>query len=466
MLSYSLKRVLLLLPTLWLISSVIFFLSKMLPGTTGFDQDRESSLGEAGYLAKQKVYQQYVQRTGLNLPLFYFSIRSRVEPDTLSRVSAQKDKQSLHRLSLQHGNWPLIADFYQQYQALRHQINTLPNTPQRTGWIKLLDGFMDKSAYPEAVADLEHLQAQLNSAFPNPVLARQVEFTAGSFRQISLNKVNLLQQVPVIFWHGRENQYHSWFSKLLQGSLGTSLRDERQVTAVISEALANTFWLMGTSFILIFVIAIELSIRLNQQRYKKWTSLIFGILYVLDSIPLFVIGLTMLILFVGTSFFPNQPLGGLFGDFDSALSGLEMILWKISYLFLPLLCLTLARLPYITGQIFRSLQEALFSSYSLTARSKGVSESTILRKHSLRNVLLPIITLTSDFLPSLVAGALIIEVIFSIPGIGRLLTDSVMARDYPVIIGIVLLVALVKMGAHILADVFYFLADPRLKKEA
>ncbi|MDQ4139488.1 MAG: ABC transporter permease, partial [Bacteroidota bacterium] len=104
--------------------------------------------------------------------------------------------------------------------------------------------------------------------------------------------------------------------------------------------------------------------------------------------------------------------------------------------------------------------------FILTAKAKGLSEKMVLRRHVLRNALLPVITLFTGFLPALVTGAVVIENIFSIPGMGRLLVLTVNARDFPVLLGIVLYLGLIKIGANILADVLYFLADPRIRVQS
>jgi peptide/nickel transport system permease protein len=109
------------------------------------------------------------------------------------------------------------------------------------------------------------------------------------------------------------------------------------------------------------------------------------------------------------------------------------------------------------------MREVTDADFVQTARAKGIAEGLIVTKHILRNSLLPLITLFSGFIPALLGGAVVIEVIFAIPGMGQLLVDSVLARDYPVILGIVLVMGLAKIMAHILADILYYVADPRIR---
>ncbi len=109
------------------------------------------------------------------------------------------------------------------------------------------------------------------------------------------------------------------------------------------------------------------------------------------------------------------------------------------------------------------MTEVKQADYIQTARAKGIAEWKIVRQHIFKNALLPLITLFSSYIPALLGGAVVIEVIFAIPGMGSLLVASVLARDYPVVLGIVLIMAFAKMAAHTIADVLYYLADPRIR---
>ena len=138
----------------------------------------------------------------------------------------------------------------------------------------------------------------------------------------------------------------------------------------------------------------------------------------------------------------------------------------LSHLFLPVLCMILVILPSFTGQVDRALKEEKNQEYVKTARAKGLTALSVLKKHVFKNALIPLITIFTDRLPILISGALVVEVIFAVPGMGRLLVNSVNARDYPVILGIIIIIALVKIVSNILADILYSLADPRIKLTA
>ena len=228
---------------------------------------------------------------------------------------------------------------------------------------------------------------------------------------------------------------------MLVGKLGFSSRDGRPVEEVLAEALRVTLQIAALTFLITGFAAIEIAILLSRKSMANFRKLGLGILYSLESLPVYILAL-MLLVFTG-----------------SILDGSE------SFSVLPaVICLVLAYLPYLAAQAYTSLQQVNRQPYILTAKAKGLSERAILRKQVLKPALLPIITLLSDLLPALLAGMVVVEVVFSLPGMGQLLLDSVLARDYEVLAGIVLVTGGVKILSHLLADIFMVMADPRLSK--
>jgi len=182
---------------------------------------------------------------------------------------------------------------------------------------------------------------------------------------------------------------------------------------------------------------------LSLKSSNPFRDLMLNLLYVLESLPLFVIGLAVLALVSYLGWLASFP------DEVALLSAA--------------ICLVLVNLPYLVGQSYSALQKELSQQYMLTARAKGMSEKQALLRHAFRNSLLPVITALTDFLPALLAGSLVLEVIFSLPGTGQLLVSSVLARDYEIVTGLVLLVGLVKIVSHLLADLLYAFTDPRIR---
>ncbi|MBD1395885.1 ABC transporter permease [Pontibacter sp. JH31] len=456
---YLLKRLLLVIPALWLIASLVFLLSKLMPGTYGSQQLQQS---DAGYYSKgdpesrEKAFRQYLRKTGQDLPLFYFSVTSLPEPDTLHLIYPETERLFLKRMAWLYGDWTLVSAFYSSLQQLEGSLTATER----------------KSIQPHMHALYQHTRSeQLSSAVDS--IASTLAASTDPLRRLQASTHTLLDTreeyayvLPDFRWHGPDNQYHHWMRHLFEGELGTSYRDGRPVVALLVEAIGNTWWLMFISMGLATLISLELAMLMVRRHGRIWRRSVLPALFFLDSIPLFVLAMLLLVLLASPAFLQLFPVYGMGYYTEVSLSWLQAMNQWLLFMALPMVCLVLANLPYLTNQFYHALAGTASQDYTRTARAKGLSESGVIRRHMLRNALLPIITLLSDFLPALVAGAVIIETIFAIPGIGRLLIDSVMARDYPVMVGIVVLVALFKLLAHLLSDLLYALADPRIRHTA
>ncbi|KAA9325034.1 ABC transporter permease [Adhaeribacter soli] len=446
MLKFAAKRLLMLLPAIWLLGSAVFLLSRSVPGSAAEMQAEETAqnaISNAKAEARKRVQAQMLQRTGQDLPLFYFRIGSAAEPDTLYKIFPVTEQQTLKELVLTYGNWPEIAAYYKTVQKLKEAVavSEVPVT------VKKDLNFYANALLKESQAGkinrtfLELKSAALSS--PETKVQNAVASAEVAFQQIESSQTPALNYSPKIFWYGTQNQYHRWLRNLVQGDLGESYRDARPVSEIISEALSITGWLALVSFLLICFLAPAIAIVLSLKSSNSFRGALLNLLYVLESLPLFVIGLGALALV--------SYLGWL-TDFPE-----EVALLSATF------CLVLVNLPYLVGQSYSALQKEMSQQYMLTARAKGFSEQQALVRHALRNSLLPVITALSDFFPALLAGALVLEVIFSLPGTGQLLVSSVLARDYEVVTGLVLLVGLVKILSHLLADLLYAFTDPRIR---
>jgi len=266
-------------------------------------------------------------------------------------------------------------------------------------------------------------------------------------------------------WHGARNQYQRWLSQLLRGNLGYSYRDGQAVTSLLTNALAYTLPLTVSAALLVVGLSVWLSVYMaTHARFRRY---VLSGLYVLDAIPLFVLGLLLLLLLANPETLALFPAYGLGGERELIeATWLMRVGSHVYHLVLPVLCLVLVSLPTLVVQLDATLQQEQRTDYATTARAKGLPEPAVVRWHTFRNALLPTITQLTNLLPSLVAGAVVVEVIFALPGMGRLLADAAARHDYPVVVGGVLLTALVRLLAQALADWLYFLADPRIRLRA
>jgi peptide/nickel transport system permease protein len=459
MASYLLKRLLLAIPVLWLIATIIFLLSKTMPGTYGSEQLQQ---GDPGYYSKgdadarEKAYRQFLKATGQDLPLFYFSVSSQVVPDTLYRIYPVRDQEFVKRLGWLYGDAAHAAIFYKSLKEIE-QSTSPAQRKQLQPYLQIIYQHTQPAALQEAVQAMELL-------IPADLLARTrlQDHTAA----LLSGRSRYAYLLPSWHWHGTDNQYHLWARSLLTGDMGTSLRDSRPVARVLLDAIGNTWWLLLISMVAATLLSMEMALLMVRQSGRKWRKGLLPFLFLLDSIPVFVLAMVLLVLLASPAFLQLFPVYGMGYYSPVPLTWFQAISQWLQFMALPMLCLVLVNLPYLTNQFYHALAAVASQDYIRTARAKGLSEGAVIRKHMLRNALLPVITLLSDFLPALVAGAVIIETIFAIPGIGRLLIDSVLARDYPVIVGIVIIIAVFKLLAHLLSDLLYALADPRIRHTA
>lgn len=261
-------------------------------------------------------------------------------------------------------------------------------------------------------------------------------------------------------WHGRANQYHRWLGRLLHGDLGRSLRTGQPVARQLGDALRLTIPLTAAALALAVGAALLLGQRLAGPR-RWWHGPVRSVLLALQGVPLFVVALGLLLLLANPqvlAWFPGYGLAP-----ETGLAGWARLGQVVPHLVLPVASLVLAALPELTLQLEAALRHELRADYAATARAKGLGEGRVVRRHALPNALLPTLTQVTGLVPALLAGALVVEVVYALPGVGRLLAGAAALRDYPVVVGGVLLTGAARLGALLLADVLYGWADPRIR---
>lgn len=255
--------------------------------------------------------------------------------------------------------------------------------------------------------------------------------------------------------------YLDWLWQLLQGDLGSSFTHKKPVSRLIGERLGPTLFLSITSLLVAYTAAVPMGLFVAARSGTKTERAISTGLYMLYSFPSFVAAL-LLQMWVALKL-GWFPLFGMMSDNFDSLSTVGKIKDLFWHLTLPLICYTYAALAYDVRFINANLQEVIRQDYIRTARAKGLSGATILMRHAFRNTLIPLITSLGLMLPSLVSGAVIIEQIFSWPGIGRMFFESITARDYPLLMGLLLMFSVLTVAGQLLADLLYAIVDPRVR---
>lgn len=254
-------------------------------------------------------------------------------------------------------------------------------------------------------------------------------------------------------------QLGAYFLALFQGELGHSYYYNAPVLLVILGRLPWTLLLVGTSLVLSTILGIVLGIESGWRRGSKTDRTMLAGLMSLNGFPDFFLGMLLLILFgVTLGIF---PLAGALTPY-SGLSGLALVLDVLRHLFLPVTALTLAHLS--SGYLLtrNTMITVLKEPYMLTAKAKGLSQRVLKYRHAGRNSMLPVVTRTGIWIGRIVTGALFVELVFAYPGIGYLTYEALLARDYPIIQGVFLMVAIFVLVANFLVDLSYPKLDPRV----
>ena len=252
------------------------------------------------------------------------------------------------------------------------------------------------------------------------------------------------------------DQYLGWLNNVLHGNLGNSLTNSGQPVADrILEVLPNTILLMGTSLVLSFVISIPLGLIAGLKKNQWPDQIISFFSYIGISIPSFWFGLILIIVF--SLVLKVLPGSGIHTIGDDSLLDL------IRHLIMPSLVLSVGNVATFTRYIRSATISQLEEEYVLTAKAKGVSQRGILFSHVLKNCLLPVITLAGMRFSSLVTGSFIVESVFGWPGMGTLGMSAINNLNYPMIMGFTMLSCLLLIVGNLIADLLYYVADPRIK---
>jgi len=257
-------------------------------------------------------------------------------------------------------------------------------------------------------------------------------------------------------------QYGIWLKRLASFDFGDSYRDHRPVISKIADALPITLTLNIITILIVYVISIPLGAysALKPRSFADRGSAV--VLFILYSLPNFWVAMILIVLLGGGDYLNLFPIVGFTSDNASMLPWYGWIGNVVWHLVLPVACLTYASLAFLSRFSRASMLEVIRQDYIRTARAKGLSEPVIVMKHAMRNALIPLITLMGALLPSLLAGSVIIEQIFAIPGMGRLGFESVLSRDYPVIMAIAFISALLTLVSILISDLLYVIVDPRI----
>lgn len=267
-------------------------------------------------------------------------------------------------------------------------------------------------------------------------------------RQLITEKLGLDKSMP--------EQYWGWLTEALQGNFGVSLSYNTPVAPMLLRRLPSTILLMGVSLLVSLALAIPLGLIAGYKKNTWADNLISSFAYFGMSIPSFYFGMLMIILFTATlHWLPSSGMHSV---------GVDTPLDTLQHMIMPVLTMALgtmaSKIRYVRANTIGQLSE----EYVLASKAKGCTPAQILRKHVLKNTLLPIITILGMNMASLVCGSFIIESVFGWPGVGSFAMEAIGKRDYPVIMAYIMLSGFILVVGNFVADILYSFADPRIKR--
>lgn len=250
-------------------------------------------------------------------------------------------------------------------------------------------------------------------------------------------------------------RYGDWFIHAIQGDFGTSYQYNVPVTNLVSERMAVTVGLGLLSIVLILAISIPLGLFISRHEGGMWDHVISTLNQVFMSIPHFFLGMLICLIF-GIILKWFQP--GAYVPMKQSVSG------YFAYILYPAIALAIPKIAMVVKFLKTSVIRQMNMDYVRTARGKGNSERRILYSHVLKNALIPVITFLAMIIAEVLAGSIVLEPVFSLPGLGRLLVVSISNRDYPVVQAIVLYIATIVIVLNCIVDILYQVLDPRVKE--
>lgn len=452
---------LLFIPTLIAISLLAFGLSTCTPGDPVTMALRDSGRLEGDPAAYNRAYAQLAASLGFDKPVFYFSLTSAAYPDTLYSIVNRDRISCLRDLIAQYGNWPAIERYYHQIGRVQKILVPLKSSSDALQllYLNAEEGVVEANlaSIEAAVGQDSLLQARAGEA---------VGQLRWDYEQMKAGATPRKHWIPALHWYGFDNQYHHWLVRLLHGDMGHSYLNNQPVSDRLAYALRWTLLLNGIAIVLAYLIAVPLGVYSAVHRGKRRDRIITVTLFMLHSLPVFWVATLLLVFFTTPEYhmdiFPTMGLGN-YTESDP----FWVRFWEVgTHLVLPVFCLTYGALAFIARQMRGSMTEALQQDFVRTARAKGLPAHRVIWRHAFRNALSPIITMLGSVLPAAIAGSVVIEVIFNIPGMGKLTVDAIAYKDWPVVYAVLMMAAVVTMGGILLADILYAVTDPRVRYAA
>ncbi|OFY65390.1 MAG: hypothetical protein A3H98_11210 [Bacteroidetes bacterium RIFCSPLOWO2_02_FULL_36_8] len=492
---YLIRRILYFIPTLVAISLIAFIISVNAPGDPvermiSVAQNSGDISSENNNLENQKKF--WREKLGLDLPVFYFSVGTIAGGDTLYKVSDKTEKNAMDRLLNEYGNWSEISDYHISLTRLNHLVFNTRLVIDSSATIKY------RNQLNSALSDLRFEVFSLKTLYDNKLILlylNKIEFllknhktlsvfenelikTRNAFSDIVKNATPWKTWIPSLFFYPN-NQYHRWifgdgnwitgkgsvFSKgILHGDFGISYMTKQPVSEVIFSKIIWSLFFSFFSTIIAYLISIPIGIRAAVKRGATFDRASSLTLFILYSLPNFWVATLLLMTFSNPDVLNWFPASGVkpTGGFPENVNILTKIIISLPYLVLPMICFSYNSFAFLSRTMRTGMLEVLEQDFVRTARAKGLQENQVINKHVLKNALLPIITVFATIFPLVIGGSVILEFIFTIPGMGLETFMAVQNQNYPMIVAIFTITGFLTIVGYLISDILYAWVDPRI----
>jgi peptide/nickel transport system permease protein len=463
MLSFLIKRFFFTLPTLIGVTLLIFLLQEFIPNdpVAAAVQLSLASGKQSQNIDFQVVEQKYraaARRFGLDKPAFYFAFQPAAYPDTLYKIPRRDVRDALTLLTAKYGNWAQTTNYYtalKHFQQALHPISDTIDVAQLRSETAQLMISGDATRIKNTLYEM--------SSFPNIQLV-QAEKNAldTAFEGLNSQEKSYLMYVPKLVWHGFDNRYHRQMVGFFSGNFGISYIDGRPVVQKIGDGIVFTLLISVFSLLISFFLSILIGIKTATNANGWWDKTLRVVSLGLYALPSFWLA-TLVLVFFTTSEYGMDWFSGIgIGDIGKDAPFFERWAEAAPHFVLPIFCNVLIDIVVLSRQARGSMLEVLSQPFIQTAYSKGLSQTTVVWRHGLRNALFPLIGYLAAAFSTALAATLVVEIVFNIPGIGKMTTEAILSRDYPLLFALLMLTAVLTMVGNFLADVLYRWADPRV----
>ena len=467
------RRLLFFIPSLLFITLTGFIISVNAPGDPVTSLLHDSSSPIASTIKKEQEIK-IRQRLGLDLPLFYFSIHSLAEPDTLYKIFPVGEREMLQKLVRNHGNWQAVNEYYISLKnfiaSIHFHASDYNSVYLKTDNNEILSWLLNVRSTEEEKLILQNLfkagaYVKFDTSIKSDDLIKKYKTVTEKWDKVFTTKPTWKNYFPALSFT-TNNQFNHWlfgdeYSKgILRGDLGTSYTTQQPVLDVLKPKIKWSFFLTLFSLFISLVIAIPLGVYTVRYPASVASKIIAAYSNFAYAAPVFWFATLLLVTLANPSFIKLFPATAAATNEETGFTKIFQTAWHLT---LPLLCYCYASIALLTNTFQNALKQTLSEPYIKTAFAKGLTKRLVIYKHALPNVLLPLITLIANVFPAAISGSVIIENIFSIPGMGSEITLAIFTQNYPVLVAIVMLTGFMTLTGFLLADIFYGLADPRIR---